>query len=97
MMKKNGEEEEEDDEEEENGEGTDRRRKPWLLEKELNRHQPIGLSNLCSVLLSKPLDKSVRMSDWSSRPLSESQTAYAALDAQVLVDCHQILLEYEER
>ena len=95
MMKKNG--EEEDEEEEENGEGTDRRRKPWLLEKELNRHQPIGLSNLCSVLLSKPLDKSVRMSDWSSRPLSESQTAYAALDAQVLVDCHQILLEYEER
>ena len=95
-MKKNGEEEEEE-EEEENGEGTDRRRKPWLLEKELNRHQPIGLSNLCSVLLSKPLDKSVRMSDWSSRPLSESQTAYAALDAQVLVDCHQILLEYEER
>ena len=52
------------------------RKKPWLREEELNRHQPIGLSNLCAALLSKPLDKAARMSDWSLRPLSKSQTAY---------------------
>jgi len=82
-------------EQEQEREREESQREPWLLEKELNRHQPIGLSNLCSVLLSKPLDKSARMSDWSSRPLSDAQRVYAALDAQVLVDCHQILLKYE--
>ena len=72
---------------------TETRKKPWLREEELNRHQPIGLSNLCAALLSKPLDKAARMSDWSLRPLSESQTAYAALDAQVLVQCHDVLVK----
>ena len=72
---------------------TETRKKPWLREEELNRHQPIGLSNLCAALLSKPLDKAARMSDWSLRPLSKSQTAYAALDAQVLVQCHDVLVQ----
>ena len=72
---------------------TETRKKPWLREEELNRHQPIGLSNLCAALLSKPLDKAARISDWSLRPLSKSQTAYAALDAQVLVQCHDVLVK----
>lgn len=31
------------------------------------------------------LDKTGRFSDWSRRPLSERQVAYAALDAEVLL------------
>jgi hypothetical protein len=68
---------------------------PWLSNKEINRYQPIGLSNLCNCLFNKPLDKSCRMSDWSQRPLNQTQVAYAALDAQILCDLHEKLLELD--
>lgn len=46
----------------------------------------MGLSHLAKAVLGKPLDKSVRLSDWSKRPLTPRQSHYAALDAWVLVE-----------
>ena len=44
-----------------------------------------GLSGLVKQVLGLRLDKREQTSDWGARPLSESQTVYAALDALVLV------------
>ncbi|VEU37465.1 unnamed protein product [Pseudo-nitzschia multistriata] len=44
-----------------------------------------GLSRACEHYLGKPLDKSEQCSLWSSRPLSDRQRSYAALDAWVCV------------
>lgn len=43
-----------------------------------------GLSTLSRVLLGKPLDKSVQVSDWEMRPLTDRQLEYAALDSHIL-------------
>ena len=51
-----------------------------------------GLSRACEEFLSKPLDKSEQCSLWSSRPLTERQRSYAALDAWVCVGIYQKLL-----
>jgi len=40
-----------------------------------------GLSAATELWLGKPLDKSQQVSDWESRPLTEAQILYAALDA----------------
>lgn len=37
----------------------------------------MGLSTLCEALLGKPLDKSMQVSDWGRRPLSEAQLRWA--------------------
>jgi len=42
-----------------------------------------SLSKLTNHLLGKPIHKAQQVSDWSSRPLSEAQREYAALDAAV--------------
>ena len=44
-----------------------------------------GLSGLAKTVLGKALNKSVRLSGWEKRPLSNSQLHYAALDAAVLI------------
>lgn len=44
-----------------------------------------SLKAVCARELGIFLDKSEQLSDWSSRPLSERQLAYAALDAEVLL------------
>ena len=44
-----------------------------------------GLSSVCQALLGQPLDKRERCGDWSRRPLTESQVAYGAQDARVLL------------
>ena len=59
---------------------------PWSRPEEYARRHAAGLSRVSRAVLGKPLDKSTRMSDWSARPLSARQTAYAALDAWVLVE-----------
>ncbi|UJR27339.1 hypothetical protein I4U23_008632 [Adineta vaga] len=52
-----------------------------------------GLSELARLCFGKPLDKTLRTSDWRKRPLKQSQLIYI-LDARVLVD---IALFIEER
>jgi len=38
--------------------------------------------------LDRPLDKRNQTSDWTRRPLSADQEAYAAMDVEVLVDLY---------
>ena len=57
-----------------------------------------GLSATCERWLGRPLDKREQLSDWAARPLSASQTEYAALDAWCLVAAFDaILAERRER
>jgi len=44
-----------------------------------------SLKMVCARELGVQLDKSEQVSDWSQRPLSDRQLAYAALDAEVLL------------
>ena len=52
-----------------------------------------GLKAVCSRELGVQLDKSEQVSDWSRRPLSERQLAYAAVDAEVLLQVRAKLLQ----
>src|SRR5690606_39165330 len=53
-------------------------------------HAPGGhsLNAVVSRELERYLDKSQQASDWRSRPLSDAQVAYAALDAEVLLSLY---------
>eukprot|EP00090_Calanus_glacialis_P019626 TRINITY_DN30122_c0_g1_i1.p1 TRINITY_DN30122_c0_g1~~TRINITY_DN30122_c0_g1_i1.p1 ORF type:complete len:904 (+),score=359.69 TRINITY_DN30122_c0_g1_i1:248-2713(+) len=48
-----------------------------------------GLSGLCQSVLGLPLSKTDQISDWSRRPLRQSQLTYAALDALVCLEIYQ--------
>ena len=54
----------------------------------------IGYGNLVHDILHIDLDKSRRLTDWSIRPLDESQLKYAISDVTYLVDCYKYLLNY---
>ncbi len=48
------------------------------------------LGDVCERELGVYLDKREQVSDWTRRPLSPGQLAYAALDAEVLIDLHAV-------
>lgn len=48
-------------------------------------------------MLGKPLDKSMQMSDWEQRPLTDRQLTYAALDALCLLPAYQEMRRQLER
>jgi ribonuclease D len=50
-----------------------------------DRAQLPGLSKCVQYFSKKELDKTLQCSDWSHRPLTKAQLAYAALDAAVLL------------
>ena len=50
-----------------------------------------GLAGLTERLLGAPLNKYNQCSDWSQRPLQDSQIKYAALDAHVLIELYNKL------
>ena len=52
-----------------------------LAGKDVEQLNKLGLSRICQHYFGKPLDKGEQCSFWSSRPLSERQRVYAALDA----------------
>ena len=49
------------------------------------KRKGVGLAAACESLLSMLVDKTEQTSDWSARPLTASQLAYAATDASVLI------------
>ncbi|ACI51092.1 ribonuclease D [Gluconacetobacter diazotrophicus PA1 5] len=57
----------------------------------------VGYDNLVASLTGAHIDKAHRFSDWSARPLSEAQIAYAAADVTHLRTVYQLLLERLER
>ncbi|MCF6807254.1 HRDC domain-containing protein [Thiotrichales bacterium 19S9-12] len=52
-----------------------------------------SLNDLVSWLISKELDKSVKLSDWTLRPLGKKQIKYAKEDVQFLISIHHTLTE----
>lgn len=54
----------------------------------------IGYENLVCSITHKELDKSCRLTDWSLRPLDESQLQYAIGDVTHLIDCYKYLKQY---
>ncbi|MBI1318410.1 MAG: hypothetical protein GC168_05585 [Candidatus Hydrogenedens sp.] len=54
------------------------------------------LGEVCERELGIYLDKSLQTSDWTLRPLSEQQLAYAAIDAEVLVDLYRVFCPPKE-
>ncbi|GIY36841.1 exonuclease mut-7 homolog [Caerostris darwini] len=50
-----------------------------------NKEDEKGLSQLCQLVLGKPLNKMEQFSNWERRPLRQRQIVYAALDAYCLL------------
>jgi ribonuclease D len=55
------------------------------------------LRTCCKLLLGLELSKQEQTSDWSVRPLSQEQVAYARLDAEVAISLYDYLAALEER
>jgi hypothetical protein len=56
-----------------------------------------SLAALCKRELGVVLDKAAQTSAWSSRPLTAAQVAYAACDAEVLIDLYGVILSRERQ
>ncbi|MBQ9271651.1 MAG: ribonuclease D [Alphaproteobacteria bacterium] len=57
----------------------------------------IGYGNLVQEITHIELDKSQRLTDWSLRPLDESQLQYAICDVTYLIDCYKYLQNYMQK
>jgi hypothetical protein len=55
------------------------------------------LRTCCKLLLNLELSKEEQVSDWSVRPLTDSQVAYARLDAEVAIALYDYLAALEAR
>lgn len=55
------------------------------------------LRTCCKLLLNVELSKEEQVSDWSIRPLTDSQVAYARLDAEVALSLYEHLAALEAR
>ena len=58
----------------------------------LGHGYPTRLDTLVESILDTPLPKSTTLSDWSTRPLTRKQLAYAISDAQVLIPLRAALI-----
>jgi ATP-dependent Lhr-like helicase len=54
-----------------------------------------SLAAVCRRELGKVLDKTLQASDWTRRPLSDAQLAYAALDVEVLIDLYDVFRRHQ--
>jgi len=63
------------------------------LSRQVRGRQPDGhsLAAVCRRELGLRLDKTAQKSDWTQRPLSPAQLAYAALDVEILLPIHAAL------
>jgi len=57
-----------------------------------SKQMSFGLSKLSEVVLGRPLNKAMQVSNWEARPLSHRQLTYAALDAHVCVRIFNVML-----
>ena len=53
----------------------------------------VGLSYVAEALLGAPLCKDLQCSAWGNRPLTPAQVRYASLDASILIDIANIMVE----
>jgi len=54
-----------------------------------------SLAAVCRRELDKVLDKTQQVSDWTQRPLTDAQLAYAALDVEVLVELYAAFCQHQ--
>ena len=55
--------------------------------------ESVSYENLVLKILNRPLDKTSRLSDWSKRPLTQTQLEYALSDVTHLVDIYEFMQE----
>ncbi|KAI8813905.1 ribonuclease H-like domain-containing protein [Cladochytrium replicatum] len=56
----------------------------------------ISLAQVVVHYLKMRMDKSVRLSDWSKRPLANAQVRYGATDVAVLLDAYEVMRKSKE-
>ncbi|MBX7137470.1 MAG: ribonuclease D [Oligoflexia bacterium] len=56
-----------------------------------------SLKSCVRFLLDMEMSKEEQVSDWSRRPLTQSQIAYASLDAEITIRLYQVLKAIEDR
>lgn len=54
---------------------------PKQVSKRVRGHEGVSLSLMTEACLGKPLDKSMQLSAWAARPLTERQLTYAGMAA----------------